>query len=175
MTAMPETTLETIREITQPEEVIRVDHVYKEYLQYMRQLSLRHETGAALKRIFGRYTQKTVHEPFYAVRDVSFTVRKGEAVGVVGHNGAGKTTLLRLLSGITKPTKGTVEVTGNFATLIGVSAGFNFDMPAARTFISMQRSSVGIPKKFKRLNSRLSILLTSADLSTRPLRCIPAV
>jgi lipopolysaccharide transport system ATP-binding protein len=132
MSAMPEAVVESLNDTTQSEAVIRVSHVYKEYRQHMRQLSLRHETGAALKRIFGRYTQKVAQEPFYAVRDVSFTVRKGEAVGVVGHNGAGKTTLLRLLSSITRPTKGSVEVIGNFATLIGVSAGFNFDMPGRK-------------------------------------------
>lgn len=115
-----------------PKEVIRVSHIYKEYRQQMHQLSLRHETGAALRRVLGRYVQKTVQEPFYALRDVSFTVRKGEALGVVGQNGAGKTTLLRLLSSITKPTKGSVEVNGRFATLIGVSAGFNFDMPGRK-------------------------------------------
>ena len=132
MSAAPETVLESASDTARPEEVIRVEHVYKEYRQHMHQLSLRHETGAALKRILGRYTKPVAQEPFYAVRDVSFTVRKGEAVGVVGHNGAGKTTLLRLLSGITKPTKGSVEVIGKFATLIGVSAGFNFDMPGRK-------------------------------------------
>jgi lipopolysaccharide transport system ATP-binding protein len=132
MSAMPETILESTHDTRLPEELIRVSHVYKEYRHHMHQLSLRHETGAALQRILGRYVHKEEKEPFYAVRDVSFTVRKGEAVGIVGHNGAGKTTMLRLLSGITKPTMGSVEVRGNFATLIGVSAGFNFDMPGRR-------------------------------------------
>lgn len=132
MSAMPETGLENLKNSPQPEEIIRVSHVYKEYRQHMHQLSLRHETGAALQRILGRYVRKEAPEPFYAVRDVSFTVRKGEALGIVGQNGAGKTTMLRLLSGITKPTSGSIEVRGNFATLIGVSAGFNFDMPGRR-------------------------------------------
>ncbi len=121
-----------IETVALPEEVIRVSHVYKEYRQQMRQLSLRHETQAALKRVLGRYVKKEAQVPFYAARDVSFTIRKGEAVGIVGHNGAGKTTMLRLLSGITKPTSGSIEVNGNFATLIGLSAGFNFEMPGRR-------------------------------------------
>lgn len=132
MSVIPETALANVNEAAQPQEVVRVSHVYKEYRQHMHQLSLRHETGAALQRMLGRYVKKEAQEPFYAVRDVSFTVRKGEAVGIVGQNGAGKTTMLRLLSGITRPTKGSVEVIGNFATLIGVSAGFNFDMPGRR-------------------------------------------
>jgi ABC-type polysaccharide/polyol phosphate transport system ATPase subunit len=114
------------------DEVIRVDHVYKEYRQHMQQISLRHETSAALQRILKRYIQKTVREPFYALRDVSFTVQRSESIGVVGRNGAGKTTLLRLLSNITKPSRGTVEVNGRFATLIGVSAGFNVEMPGRK-------------------------------------------
>lgn len=125
----------TIESETAPpaeEVVIRVDHVYKEYRQHMRQLSLRHETGAALQRVLRRYVTKAAKEPFYALRDVSFTVQKGESLGVVGRNGAGKTTLLRLLSNITRPTSGNIEVTGRFATLIGVSAGFNFDMPGRK-------------------------------------------
>jgi ABC-type polysaccharide/polyol phosphate transport system ATPase subunit len=118
--------------IPSADDVIRVDHVYKEYRQHMRQLSLRHETGAALQRILRRYVTKATKEPFYALRDVSFTVQKGESLGVVGRNGAGKTTLLRLLSNITRPTGGSIEVKGRFATLIGVSAGFNFDMPGRK-------------------------------------------
>ncbi|MCC6803422.1 MAG: ABC transporter ATP-binding protein [Anaerolineae bacterium] len=113
------------------EAVIQVRNVYKEYNR-LRQLSLRHETGAALKRILGRYVHKTVHEPFYALRDVSFSVKQGEAVGIVGRNGAGKTTMLRLLSGITRPSKGSINVIGKYATLIGVSAGFNMEMPGRR-------------------------------------------
>jgi ABC-type polysaccharide/polyol phosphate transport system ATPase subunit len=132
MTVVPEAVSEKLNDTALPDVVIQVSHVHKEYRQHMHQLSLRHETGAALQRILGRYVRKAEQERFYAVRDVSFAIRKGEAVGVVGHNGAGKTTLLRLLSGITKPTSGSIEVKGNFATLIGVSAGFNFDMPGRR-------------------------------------------
>lgn len=132
MNAISEQDAAIPKAIATSEAVIQVSHVYKEYRQYMRQLSLRHETGAALQRMLGRYAKKAAPEPFYAVRDVSFTITKGEAVGIVGRNGAGKTTMLRLLSSITQPTKGTVAVTGKFATLIGVSAGFNFDMPGRR-------------------------------------------
>jgi ABC-type polysaccharide/polyol phosphate transport system ATPase subunit len=82
--------------------------------------------------MLGRYVQKTQQEPFYALRDISFAVRKGDSIGIIGRNGAGKTTLLRLLSGITSPTRGSIEVKGRFATLIGVSAGFNFDMPGRK-------------------------------------------
>lgn len=111
-----------------PDEVIRVDHVYKQYRQATYNLSLRHEADIALKRILGRYVQHKPAPPFYALQDVTFSVHKGEAVGIVGRNGAGKTTLLRVLAGVTKPTTGTVQVNGRFATLIGLNAGFNYDM-----------------------------------------------
>lgn len=137
------------------EEVIRVDHVYKEYRQHMAQLSLRHETGAALQRLLKRYVTKTVKEPFYAVRDVSFTVRKGEAVGVVGRNGAGKTTLLRLLSGITRPTRGSIQVKGRFATLIGVSAGFNTEMPGRKNIYLNAAFFGWDPRQVRELESQI--------------------
>ncbi len=110
------------------DEVIKVQHLYKEYHPNTYRVSLRHEAGTALRRVLGRYADKNRQEPFYALRDISFSVCKGEIVGIIGRNGAGKTTLLRLLSGITKPTRGTVEITGRFATLIGLNAGFNYDM-----------------------------------------------
>jgi ABC-type polysaccharide/polyol phosphate transport system ATPase subunit len=61
----------------------------------------------------------------WALRDVSFEVREGEALGIVGHNGAGKTTLLKLLSRITAPTKGQITIRGRLAALIEVGSGFH--------------------------------------------------
>ena len=62
---------------------------------------------------------------FWALRDVSFKLRRGEALGLVGANGAGKSTLLRILSGLVKPDAGRVEVVGRLAPLIALGAGFN--------------------------------------------------
>ncbi len=66
-----------------------------------------------------------VHEDFWAVEDVSFTVSDGEALGIIGHNGAGKSTLLRILCGVTPPTRGSARVRGRVAPLIEVSAGLH--------------------------------------------------
>ncbi len=64
-------------------------------------------------------------EPMWALRDVSFEVKEGEALGIVGHNGAGKTTILRILSSITSPTQGEITVRGRLAALVEVSSGFH--------------------------------------------------
>ena len=67
-------------------------------------------------------------ETSWALRDVSFEVRRGEALGIVGPNGAGKTTLIKLLSGITAPSAGEVEIVGRLASLVEVGAGFQPDL-----------------------------------------------
>jgi ABC-type polysaccharide/polyol phosphate transport system ATPase subunit len=61
----------------------------------------------------------------WALRNVSFQVREGEALGIVGHNGAGKTTILKLLSSITAPTRGEITIRGRLAALVEVSSGFH--------------------------------------------------
>jgi ABC-type polysaccharide/polyol phosphate transport system ATPase subunit len=76
-------------------------------------------------RLFGVLPHR---ETSWALRDVSFEVRRGEALGIVGPNGAGKTTLIKLLSGITAPSAGEIEIVGRLASLVEVGAGFQPDL-----------------------------------------------
>lgn len=70
-------------------------------------------------------TNKKTYEEFYALSDVSFTVKKGETVGLIGTNGAGKSTLLKLLTGVLTPSDGQIEVNGKVSALLELGAGFN--------------------------------------------------
>jgi ABC-type polysaccharide/polyol phosphate transport system ATPase subunit len=110
------------------EPIVRVENVSKRYVFQQYRPSLRQEAVQMAKRLVGRVQQGAWEsQAFWPLKDVSFTLNKGDTLGIVGHNGAGKTTLLRLLSGIIEPTEGHITVNGRFATLIGLGAGFDYE------------------------------------------------
>lgn len=97
--------------------VIQVRNVTKKYNLYERPQDRFRETISIRKKSF--------HKDFYALRDVSFDVLPGETVGIVGTNGSGKSTLLKMITGVLKPTEGTIEVQGRISALLELGAGFN--------------------------------------------------
>ncbi len=78
-----------------------------------------------LKAVFGRGERSEQNPPFWALKDVSFDVPRGEVVGIIGRNGAGKSTLLKILSRITEPTEGEVDISGRVGSLLEVGTGFH--------------------------------------------------
>ena len=108
---------------------LEMRQVYKKFRRGEIHDSLRDLVPALAGRLFkGRPAGELAKQEFWAVRDVSFAVERGEAFGVVGSNGAGKSTILKLLSGIMKPTRGTLAIHGRLSALIEVSAGFHPDL-----------------------------------------------
>ncbi len=85
-------------------------------------------------------------EDFWALKDVSFEIKRGETVGIIGPNGAGKSTILKLLTGITRPAKGNVTVNGRVGALIEVGAGFHPEL-TGRENIYLNASIMGMKKK----------------------------
>lgn len=90
---------------------------------------------------------KKKKEMFWALKDVSFNVKKGEVVGLIGSNGAGKSTLLKVVSGVMKPTEGHVEVHGVISPMIELGAGFDGNL-TARENIYLNGAILGYSKKF---------------------------
>ena len=90
---------------------------------------------------------KLKYEEFWALKDVSFNVKKGEVVGIVGHNGAGKSTILKVISGIMKPTEGTVVTHGNIVPMLELGSGFDMDL-SGRENIYLNGSILGYSKEF---------------------------
>ncbi len=113
-------------EAGRPDDVaISVRNVSKCYFMYARpQDRLKQATLQKLRRLLGR-TAASYYREFWAVRNVSFEVKRGETVGIVGRNGAGKSTLLQMICGTLYPTGGSVEVNGRVAALLELGAGFN--------------------------------------------------
>jgi len=85
-------------------------------------------------------------ETFWALKDISFSVNKGECLGIIGYNGAGKSTLLKVISGVMKPAGGKVSVHGKIAPLIGLGAGFDHEL-TGRENIYLNSSILGFSKK----------------------------
>lgn len=90
---------------------------------------------------------KIKYEEFWALKDVSFEVEKGEVVGIIGHNGAGKSTLLKIISGILKPTSGELVVNGNIVPMLELGSGFDQDL-TGRENVFLNGAILGYPEQY---------------------------
>lgn len=116
--------------------------------------------GDRIKQFFS-LGLKQYHREFTALRDITFDIKKGETVGIVGRNGSGKSTLLQLICGILKPTSGTVEVSGRVAALLELGAGFNPEF-TGRENVYFQGALVGFTKA--QMDERFDDIAAFADI-----------
>jgi lipopolysaccharide transport system ATP-binding protein len=130
--------------------VVEFDHVYKKFAMGEQHTTLRDFIAAGFGRVF-----RPGHRPdpaqlkkqeFWAVKDLSFHLKKGESMGIIGPNGSGKSTTLKLLSGILRPEQGTYNVKGRLSALIEVGAGFHPDL-TGRENVFLNGSILGMTRK----------------------------
>src|SRR6266481_2753990 len=130
--------------------VVEFDHIYKKFAMGEQHTTLRDFIAAGFGRVF-----RPGHRPdpaqlkrqeFWAVKDLSFHLKKGESMGIIGPNGSGKSTTLKLLSGILRPEQGSCNVTGRLSALIEVGAGFHPDL-TGRENVYLNGSILGMTRK----------------------------
>ena len=91
--------------------------------------------------------RQNAYDEFWALRNVSFEVKKGEVLGIIGHNGAGKSTLLKAISRIIEPTEGSIERKGNIVPMLELGSGFDYELTGAEN-IYLNGAVLGYTKQF---------------------------
>jgi ABC-type polysaccharide/polyol phosphate transport system ATPase subunit len=126
---------------------LRMEHVYKKFRKGETYNSLRDLVPALTGKMFRAQGIDTKDKrEFWALQDISFEAKRGEALGVIGHNGAGKSTALKILSRIMRPTKGQMIVNGRLSALIEVAAGFHPDLTGMEN-IFLHGTILGMSKR----------------------------
>ena len=120
-----------------------VEHIWKKFRRGERHDSLRDLVPSLVRRALRPQPATLQREEFWALRDLSFTVNPGEALGVIGPNGAGKSTLLKILSRILRPTVGRCVLGGRVGSLIEVAAAFHPDL-TGRENVFLQGAIMGM-------------------------------
>ena len=135
--------------------MIKANHITVSYrMSHDKIQSIKEYLVALLKR-------KLKYEEFHALKDVSFEIKRGEVVGIVGNNGAGKSTLLKVISGILRPTQGTVELNGNVVPMLELGSGFDFDL-TGRENVFLNGSILGYSESF--LKSKYEEIVDFSEL-----------
>lgn len=135
--------------------VIDVSHVTMKY-------NLMEEKVDTLKEYIVRTIKgQLLYNEFIGLNDVSFTVKKGDILGVIGFNGAGKSTLLKILAGVLKPSEGVVRIKGSVAPLIEVGAGFDPEL-TARENVFLNGAILGHSREF--LESKMDEIIEFSEL-----------
>ena len=133
--------------------VIEVNNLSKSYNIYEKPIDRLKEALHPLRKIY--------HKDFYALKDLSFKVQKGETIGIIGKNGAGKSTLLKILTGVLTPSAGEVRVKGKIAALLELGAGFNHEMTGIEN-IYMNGTIMGYSKE--QMDGKIADILAFADI-----------
>lgn len=132
---------------------IKIEHLSKVYKIFSKPSDRVRE---ALNPFGKRYSKD-----FYALNDISLTIKKGETVGIIGKNGAGKSTILKIITGVLTPTSGSVQVNGRIASLLELGAGFNPEMTGIEN-IYMNGTIMGYAKE--EMDARLQNIIDFADI-----------
>lgn len=135
------------------EVAIKIDHVSKLYKLYDKPMD-------RLKESLG-LTRKKRYKEHYALQDVSFEVKKGETVGIIGTNGAGKSTILKIITGVLNPTSGGVNINGRISALLELGAGFNMEYTGIEN-IYLNGTMIGFSRD--EIDRKLEDILAFADI-----------
>ncbi|HSD47805.1 MAG TPA: ABC transporter ATP-binding protein, partial [Pyrinomonadaceae bacterium] len=133
---------------------LRLKNVSKKY-------RIRRESDGANASWLSKLTSLARKEDFWALKDVSFEVPRGEALGIIGHNGAGKSTILKLLSRITTPSMGEIMINGRLSALIEVGSGFHPEL-TGRENIYLNGSILGMLRR--EITDKLDSIVSFAEL-----------
>lgn len=136
-----------------PNTAIKVSHLTKVYKLYDKPIDRLKESLHPLK--------KKYHKDFYALNDVSFEIKKGETVGIIGKNGAGKSTLLKIITGVLTPSGGHVHINGRISSLLELGAGFNPEYTGIEN-IYLQGTLIGYTKE--EMEKKIDEILAFADI-----------
>lgn len=140
---------------------INVEHLAKGYQIYDNPHDrLKQFVMPAIRRLIGK-PQKQYFREFSAIYDISFQVKKGEAVGIIGRNGSGKSTLLQMICGTLTPSSGSIQTNGRVAALLELGSGFNPEF-TGRENVYMNASILGLSKA--EIDARFAAIVAFADI-----------